>query len=106
MTHAFDTHALATDAPEPQGPATPDLFRFDNSYARLPARFFARLPQTPVHAPRLVRLNEALARELGLDAAKLGSPEGVRVLAGTSAQSVRIIYSRCSAEKRKTIKQF
>ena len=34
------------------------LFAFDNSYARLPERFFARLPPTPVAAPRLVRLNE------------------------------------------------
>ncbi len=32
-----------------------DFFAFDNSYARLPDRFFARLPPTPVAAPRLVR---------------------------------------------------
>ena len=60
------------------------LFRFDNSYARLPDRFFARLPPTPVAAPRLVRVNEGLARELGLDPAKLASPEGLRVLAGNA----------------------
>ena len=60
------------------------LFRFDNSYARLPARFFARLPPTPVAAPRLVRLNEALARELGIDAEQLASPEGLHVLAGNA----------------------
>jgi serine/tyrosine/threonine adenylyltransferase len=59
-----------------------DLFAFDNSYARLPDRFFARLPPTPVAAPRLVRLNEKLARHLGLDPAKLSSPGGVAVLAG------------------------
>jgi uncharacterized protein YdiU (UPF0061 family) len=34
------------------------LFAFDNSYARLPDRFFPRLPPTPVAAPRLVWLNE------------------------------------------------
>ena len=39
-------------------------FRFDNSYARLPDRFFARLAPTPVAAPRLVKLNQPLAREL------------------------------------------
>jgi uncharacterized protein YdiU (UPF0061 family) len=55
---------------------------FDNSYARLPERFYARLPPTPVSAPRLVKLNEALARDLGLDPAWLMSPEGVEVLAG------------------------
>ena len=55
-----------------------NLFAFDNSYARLPDRFFARLPPTPVAAPRLVRLNETLARHLRLDPA----PEGVAILAG------------------------
>ena len=59
-----------------------DLFAFDNSYARLPDRFFARLPPTPVAAPRLVRLNDKLARHLGLDPAKLASPEGLAALAG------------------------
>jgi serine/tyrosine/threonine adenylyltransferase len=60
------------------------VFPFDNSYARLPERFFARLPPTPVAAPRLVRVNEQLARQLGLDPARLSSPEGVAVLAGNT----------------------
>ena len=64
------------------GTATTSLFRFDNSYARLPDRFFARLPPTPVAAPRLIRLNDALARHLSLDPEMLASPEGVAVLAG------------------------
>src|SRR6266576_6161389 len=59
-----------------------DLFVFENSYARLPDRFFARLPPTPVAAPRLIRLNEALARHLGLDPAALATPEGIAILAG------------------------
>ena len=42
-----------------------DFFAFDNSYARLPDRFFARLRPTPVAAPRLVRLNKKLAWHLG-----------------------------------------
>ena len=41
--------------------------RFDNSYARLPDRFHARLAPTPVRAPVLIRLNAPLARLLGLD---------------------------------------
>ena len=60
---------------------TPHL-PFDNSYARLPDRFFARLAPTPVKEPRLIRLNEDLARYLGLDPAWLASPEGVRMFAG------------------------
>ena len=44
-----------------------DFFAFDNSYARLPDRFFARLRPTPVAEPRLVRLNKKLAWHLSLD---------------------------------------
>ena len=54
-----------------------ELATFDNSYARLPDRFFARLPPTPVTAPRLVRLNPKLAFELGIDAEKLAASGGV-----------------------------
>ena len=58
------------------------LIPFDNSYARLPERFFARLPPTPVASPGLIRLNEPLARQLGLDPLQLATPQGVEVLAG------------------------
>lgn len=57
-------------------------FPFDNSYARLPDRFFARVPPTPVAAPRLVKLNRMLALQLGLDPDWLAGPEGVEMLAG------------------------
>ena len=55
---------------------------FENSYARLPDRFFARLAPTPVGTPRLVRLNTGLAAELGLDPEALAAPDGVAMLAG------------------------
>src|SRR5918998_3931646 len=57
-------------------------FPFDNTYARLPERFFARVAPTPVRAPRLVRVNAPLATQLGLDPEWLASAEGVAVLAG------------------------
>ena len=57
-----------------------EFLAFDNSYARLPDRFFARLRPTPIAAPRLVKLNEDLARQLGLDPDKLATAEGVEVL--------------------------
>ncbi|MBL6852900.1 MAG: YdiU family protein [Alphaproteobacteria bacterium] len=57
-------------------------FGFDNSYARLPERFHARLPPTPVAAPKLIKVNAALARFLGLDPSLLASDEGVAMLAG------------------------
>ena len=66
---------------------TIDGIAFDNSYARLPARFFARLVPTPVAAPRLIRLNETLARALGLDPDLLASPAGVEILAGNRIAS-------------------
>jgi uncharacterized protein YdiU (UPF0061 family) len=56
--------------------------RFDNTYASLPDRFHARLDPTPVAAPRLVRLNTALAERLGLDPVALASPDSVQALAG------------------------
>jgi uncharacterized protein YdiU (UPF0061 family) len=57
-------------------------FGFDNTYARLPQRFYARVDPTPVGAPRLIKLNAELARALGLDPSELASARGVEVLAG------------------------
>ncbi|CAN5288868.1 YdiU family protein [soil metagenome] len=57
-------------------------FPFDNSYATLPANFFARVAPTPVVAPKLIKLNRPLAVQLGIDPDWLASPEGVDVLAG------------------------
>ena len=57
-------------------------FPFDNTYAGLPERFFARLSPAPVKAPRLIRVNGPLAAQLGLDPDLLASEEGVEVLAG------------------------
>src|SRR5260370_4765055 len=59
-----------------------DFFAFDNSYARLPDRFFARLRPTPVAAPHLVRLNKKLAWLLELDPGKLAAPAGWEILPG------------------------
>ena len=74
-----------------------DLFAFDNSYARLPDQFFARLRPTPVAAPRLVRLNEKLAWHLEVDPGKLATPEGVEILAGnrmpTRGEALAMAYA-------------
>ena len=43
-------------------------FPFQNTYAALPANFFARVAPTPVTSPRLIKLNRPLAVQLGLDA--------------------------------------
>src|SRR5690349_17688490 len=57
-------------------------FAFDNTYSRLPERFYARLAPVRVAAPRLVRVNEALAEALGLDPDALRTDEGAAVFAG------------------------
>ena len=70
---------------------------FDNSYRRLPERFYARLAPIPVSAPRLVKLNVPLARQLGLDPGALASPEGVAMLAGNrlpeGAEPIALAYA-------------
>ncbi|MCF3649824.1 protein adenylyltransferase SelO [Synoicihabitans lomoniglobus] len=57
---------------------------FDNTYARLPERFFARTAPAVVPAPQLIRLNHALADQLGLSSDWLASPEGIAMLAGNA----------------------
>jgi uncharacterized protein YdiU (UPF0061 family) len=64
--------------------------RFDLGHARLPDRFFARVKPTPVRAPAILAVNEALGAELGLSADELGDaavwagnaiPEGAEPIA-------------------------
>ena len=72
-------------------------FAFDNTYARLPARFFASVSPTPVRAPRVVKVNRPLAEELGLDPDALASPEGALLLAGNAlppgAEPIALAYA-------------
>jgi len=58
---------------------------FDNSYARLPDRFYTKLAPEPVKAPELLRINTRLAEELGLDPDLLTAEilTGNALLAGT-----------------------
>jgi uncharacterized protein YdiU (UPF0061 family) len=84
--------ARRTEARAQAGPPV-----FDNSYARLPDRFFARPADNPVSAPKLIRVNRPLAAELGLDAAWLESPDGIGMLAGNgfpaSAEPIAQAYA-------------
>ena len=58
-------------------------FSFDNSYARLPTRFFQRVKPTPVAAPTLIEFNRDLAEELGVDAERLAGAAGAAILSGS-----------------------
>ncbi|HMY18271.1 MAG TPA: YdiU family protein [Polyangium sp.] len=55
---------------------------FDNSYARLPDRFFARVRPTPVAKPERLAINAPLAERLNVSPEELQSPEGIDILAG------------------------
>lgn len=61
-------------------PRTP--LQFDNSFARLPGIFYARQFPTPVAKPRLIRVNETLAKQLGIDINFLNSDAGLAMLSG------------------------
>jgi serine/tyrosine/threonine adenylyltransferase len=63
-------------------PCPAPYFGFDNTYARLDPRYYARLSPTPVRAPQLIQLNVELARSLSLDPVALAGPAGVEILAG------------------------
>ena len=56
--------------------------RFDNSYARLPERFFVKQDPAPVPAPTLIRCNHVLAAKLSIDKDWLQSDDGLAMFAG------------------------
>ncbi len=70
---------------------------FDNSYARLPARFYTRQPPTPVATPSLIKTNHRLATRLGLDVAALEASEMIAALAGSDvpegAEPLAMVYA-------------
>ncbi|MEZ4224634.1 MAG: YdiU family protein [Polyangiaceae bacterium] len=71
--------------------------QFDNSYARFPAVFHVPAPLSPAPKPELVRLNEPLCAQLGLDPEWLASAEGVEMLSGsrmpTGAEPIAMAYA-------------
>lgn len=58
-------------------------WHLDNSYARLPKSLFTRLNLNPVRSPKVVILNQSLAKSLGLDLKELQSTEGAAILSGS-----------------------
>lgn len=70
---------------------------FSAHYAALPPQLFRALPPTPVSAPSVIAINDALAEVLGLNAGDLHSADGVALLAGNSiapgSQPLAMAYS-------------
>ena len=65
-----------------QTDSAPHIVTFDNSYARLPDAFFARLAPEGAPSPALLRFNSALAEDLGIDVSALDEREIAAVFAG------------------------
>lgn len=70
---------------------------FDNTFTQLPPLFYAAAAPDASPAPAFVRLNEALALELGLDLDWLRSEDGLAMFAGTKlpagAAAVAMAYA-------------
>lgn len=60
------------------------MFEFDNSYVRDLSGLYVPGQAEPRPAPRLLKLNHALATELGLAPEALGTEDGVQFLAGNA----------------------
>jgi uncharacterized protein YdiU (UPF0061 family) len=71
--------------------------QFDNSYARLPERFYTRQQPEPVRAPGPIRVNRGLAKLLGIDADWMASADGTEVIAGNhmpeGADPIATVYA-------------
>ena len=80
MTPFVQNPAVPCDSQDEAEPTV--QFAFDNTYAQLPAHFYARGNPSPVRAARLIKLNVELARKLGLDPAALVTEAGIAILSG------------------------
>ena len=66
----------------PQSTTDISSFMFDNSYARLPERFFQRILPEPVGMPNLICLNYDLLGELGLSPKFFNGETGSAIFSG------------------------
>ena len=73
--------SAANLAPSPSADAAAPI-PFDNTYARLPDAFYERVKPAPAPAPKLLRVNDALARQLRIDPEFLKSASGLGILSG------------------------
>ena len=88
---------LQTQETNEQAPAAITIAAFDNSYARLPARFHAKIDPSGARAPVLLAFNHALAEELGLQVEGLEAERLARIFSGTivpeGAEPIAMAYA-------------
>ncbi|ERJ10916.1 protein adenylyltransferase SelO [Haloplasma contractile] len=63
-------------------------WNLDNSYARLPKKFYTKIDPVPVRDPELIILNQLLAKDLGLSPSHLKDKDGVAEIAGNKIPTV------------------
>ena len=70
---------------------------FDNTYARLPEKFYRRVTPTALPAPYLISFDEKVAELIGLDAGEAAKPEFVEYFTGnkilTGSEPISAIYA-------------
>lgn len=87
--------ASAAAARKPEG--APSIGTFDNSYARLPQQFHAAAEPARAAEPRLIRFNDSLAADLGLDVEGVDDATKAAIFAGNlippGAEPVALAYA-------------
>lgn len=73
------------------------MFRFDNTYARLPEKFYARVTPAKVPKPELIKWNAELARQLGAQAESPPDMELAEVFTGQKllpgSEPIALVYA-------------
>ncbi len=76
---------------------TLDNLHFDNTYSRLPEKFFRRVQPTPLPSVYLVSFNKKVAELIGLDAGETAKPEFVEYFTGNkllpNSEPISAIYA-------------
>lgn len=70
---------------------------FNNTYVRLPERFYQRIKPVPVKAPQLIRFNEALADALHIASSIFTDEIGAEIFSGNyippDAEPIALAYA-------------
>ena len=70
---------------------------FDNSFVQLGEKFYAKLNPTPVEQPEIIKLNEELANNLGIDLGMLDLKDWASIFSGNrilpGADPLAMVYA-------------
>lgn len=73
------------------------MFQFDNTYARLPEGFYARVAPAKIPKPELIKWNAELARQLGAQAESLPDRELAEIFTGQKllpgSEPIALVYA-------------